>query len=258
MLASRADYFENYAGRWISIEARPSDNSPVRAENPVLTAAWDSGPGTAIGGAGQEGVDTIEVKRWTSNDGKGFPTQYVKDFTTDYVDPQQAYKKIRDLREEFPNLAQIYDLPNKTSGYQRKAQTVVGVVTPYAGATGSLSTALADQAVVVTSKAWGHEGGNDITVQLRAGAALSVAVAGNAIAVDVTGATTAAQVVDAINASPDASALVTAAKYRTNTGGRGRRGCRDAAQRQPEGAGDLSARPADGPDDPHRRAPRRL
>ena len=121
VLASRADYFENYAGRWISIEARPSDNSPVRADNPVMTAAWDSGPGTPLGGAGQEGilqafidtdppdadyylyhfntfrvgalddgkpmpsqvrvasanggVDTIPVKRWTSKDGKGFPTQ---------------------------------------------------------------------------------------------------------------------------------------------------------------------------------------
>ena len=264
MLASRADYFENYAGRWISIEARPSDNSPVRANNPVMTAAWDSGPGTPLGGAGQEGilqafidtdppdadyylyhfntfrvgalddgkpmpsqvrvasanggVDTIGVKRWTSKDGKGFPAQYVKDFTTDYVDPQQAYKKIRDLRTEFSNLADIIDLPNKTAGYQRKAQTVVGLATPYAGATGSLSTALADQTVVITSKAWGHEGGNDITVGLRAGAALGVTVAGKAITVDVTATSTAAQVVDAINASADAAALVTASKYRTNAG----------------------------------------
>ena len=116
------------------------------------------------------GVDTIPVKRWTSKDGKGFPTQYVKDFTTDYVDPQQAYKKIRDLRTEFSNLAEIIDLPNKTAGYQRKAQTVVGLATPYAGATGNLSTALADQAVVLTSKAWGQDGGNDITAQLRTGA----------------------------------------------------------------------------------------
>ena len=113
------------------------------------------------------GVDTIAVKRWTSKDGKGFPTQYVKDFTTDYVDPQQAYKKIRDLRAEFSNLADIIDLPNKTAGYQRKAQTVVGLATPYAGATGNLSTALADQAVVLTSKAWGQDGGNDITAQLE-------------------------------------------------------------------------------------------
>src|SRR3954447_4181921 len=55
VLASRADYFENYAGRYLSIEARPSDPSNISAQNPILTAAWDSGAGTAIGGAGQEG-----------------------------------------------------------------------------------------------------------------------------------------------------------------------------------------------------------
>ena len=46
VLASRADYFENYAGRYISIEARPSDPSNVPANNPTMTAAWDCGAGT--------------------------------------------------------------------------------------------------------------------------------------------------------------------------------------------------------------------
>jgi hypothetical protein len=58
VLASRADYFENYAGRYLSVEARPSDPSNVAASNPTLTAAWDAGPGTAIGGAGQQGTLT--------------------------------------------------------------------------------------------------------------------------------------------------------------------------------------------------------
>ena len=213
MLASRADYFENYAGRYISIEARPSDPSPVRADNPIMTAAWDSGPGTAIGGAGQEGtltafidtdppdadyylyhynifrvgdlgdgkpmpstvrvassnggVDTIAVKRWTSADGKGFPATYAKDFSTDYVDPQQAYAKIRSLATEFPNLAQIYDLPNKTAGYQRKAQTVLGMAAAYTGSTSTPATADQARAVVLTSKAWGQDGGNGLTAQLK-------------------------------------------------------------------------------------------
>ena len=48
------------------------------------------------------GVDTIPVKRWTSDDGKGFGPGYLKDFTTGYVDPQQAYKKIRDLARGVP------------------------------------------------------------------------------------------------------------------------------------------------------------
>ena len=61
VLASRADYFENYAGRWISIEARPSDNSPVRANNPVMTAAWDSGPGHGDRRYRQDGLLTAFI-----------------------------------------------------------------------------------------------------------------------------------------------------------------------------------------------------
>ncbi len=286
VLASRADYFENYAGRYISIEARPSDPSNVAAQNPTLTAAWDSGPGTDIGGTGKQGtltpfidtdppdgqyylyhyntfrvgnlgdgpmpttvrvassnggVDTIAVKRWTSTDGKGFPAPYLKDFTTDYVDPQQAYAKIRALSAEFPNLSQIYDLPYQTNGYQRHSQALLGLKTPYTNATGSIGgipnnttpnpdeTAAIRQAqsVVLTSLAWGQDGGNNLTAQLKdpgaASAPLSVAVNGSAITVnlatDATGkvTSTAAQVIDAINASPDASRLVTATKYRTNT-----------------------------------------
>jgi hypothetical protein len=294
VLASRADYFENYSGRYLSIEARPSDPSNVQAQNPILTAGWDSGPGTTIGGAGQEGqltpfidtdppdgqyylyhfntfrvgalndgkpipttvrvassnggVDTIPVKRWTSADGVPFSPGYLKDFTTNYVDPQQAYAKIRSLAAEFPNLAQIYDLPNKTNGYQRHSQALLGLQTPYAGQTGNLGgvnlpsppnpantpdpaqTAAIRQAqsVILTSVAWGQDGGNDLTAQLKdpgaANAPLSVAVAGNAITVnlatDATGkvTSTAAQVVSAVNASPAASALVTATLYRTNAG----------------------------------------
>ena len=81
---------------------------------------------------------------------------------------------------------------------------------------------------MLTSSAWGHEGGNDVTVELRNpggnGLPLGVTVAGKAITVSLatsdTGAvtSTAAQVVDAINALPEATSLATAAKYRTNTG----------------------------------------
>jgi hypothetical protein len=82
--------------------------------------------------------------------------------------------------------------------------------------------------VVLTSRAWGHEGGNGITAEfVNPGAAnspLSVAVMGNDILVslgtDPAGAlsSTAAQVVAAINAHPGASALVVALTYRGNAG----------------------------------------
>ena len=92
----------------------------------------------------------------------------------------------------------------------------------------TLATAVQPSAVVLTSRAWGHEGGNDITVELRdpgaANAPLSVAVLGTNILVslgtDAEGdlASTAAQVVDAVNANAAASALVKAVTYRGNAG----------------------------------------
>ncbi|HSK15898.1 MAG TPA: M14 family zinc carboxypeptidase, partial [Gaiellaceae bacterium] len=82
--------------------------------------------------------------------------------------------------------------------------------------------------VGLDSLTWGHEGGNDITVQaVDPGAPdspLTVSVLGNHIQIrlgtDSSGArtSTAAQVRDAINASPSASALVFAYTYRGNAG----------------------------------------
>ncbi|HEY6891641.1 MAG TPA: M14 family zinc carboxypeptidase [Solirubrobacter sp.] len=181
-------------------------------------------------------VDTIPAKEWLAKNPPSYAATFKHDFNTRYYDGPEVYKKMRDLAAEFPNISQVYDLPEKTTGYQRKAQTMLGYQTAsYVtfdannlpnGSTAALSTANADRAIVLTSKAWGHEGGNAITAQLRDpaanNAALSVSVAGNAITVNLaTGATgaltsTAAQVIDAINANPAASALVTASKYRTN------------------------------------------
>jgi hypothetical protein len=82
--------------------------------------------------------------------------------------------------------------------------------------------------VGIDSKAWGHEGGNDITVRtVNPGVAdspLSVSVSGNditiSLATNASGAlsSTAAQVRDAINANPAASAMVFAYTYRNNAG----------------------------------------
>ena len=64
-------------------------------------------------------------------------------------------------------------MPNKTNGYQRKAQATIGGDRP-AAAPSSISSA-----------AWGHEGGNDITVEFvtRTGndLPLSVQVTGKAV-----------------------------------------------------------------------------
>jgi hypothetical protein len=83
-------------------------------------------------------------------------------------------------------------------------------------------------AVVLTTREWGHEGGNQVEAEfLNPGAAdqpLSVAVTDKLISVslgtDSSGAlnSTAEQVVDAINASPAASAVVMATTFRGNRG----------------------------------------
>src|SRR3954463_15066681 len=273
--AQRADYFENYAGKFISIEGYRSDSQVTCTivddaqvcdyDGPMLTAAWLDASGNVLGSdplsafvayrpslyhtglfrlaerpalvrvaSADGGVDTLAVKDWVSKDGKGFPATFQKDFNTHYVDPQEGYQRISDLAATYPNIAQVYDLPNKTTGYQRQAQAIVGTATPYTGSTtstqttiGGLDAANQAQAVVLTSKAYGQNGGNDISAELvKPGASqpLSVAVNGNAISVtlatDASGAvtSTAKQVVDAINAS--ASALVTATTFR-NTGGTG-------------------------------------
>ena len=76
--------------------------------------------------------------------------------------------------------------------------------------TGNLSATVGAQAVILTSRAWGHEGGNDLTAEfvnpLVANSPLTVSFTGNdlrvSLATDATGAltSTAAQVAAAINA----------------------------------------------------------
>ena len=137
-----------------------------------------------------------------------------------YVDPTELYAEFEKLAAEFPNISELITLPNKTNGYQRRAQATM------AGTAGSASTPPASQqagAIVLTSRAWGHEGGNDISAEFRnpmaADSRLSVSVTGTEIIVTLAtnsfGAltSTGTQVVDAINAHLDARQLVVANKF---------------------------------------------
>ncbi|WP_222120426.1 hypothetical protein, partial [Staphylococcus epidermidis] len=84
----------------------------------------------------------------------------------------------------------------------------------------------ANAAFTLTSKAWGHEGGNDIKVDVKstdkANAELKVAVDGKKITVNLgtDGSakpnSTSAEVIEAINKA--AGDLVSAAKYRNSDG----------------------------------------
>ncbi|WP_239126622.1 M14 family metallopeptidase [Asanoa siamensis] len=240
----RADYYTSGTNQVLSVEAKWAQG---QTSTSALTVQRDSGPGTAMGSGGSQSISrfvdagvylyhrgastiatrpdriqitsptgdvaNVQVKEWLpvpaeSPEGPG----YQKDFVTSYLTPTELYNRIKALAAEFPQLAEIVELPNKTNGYRRKAQAVLG-------------TANAGR-VAVDSRAWGHEGGNDISVELAdPGAAdqpLSVSVTGNdirvSLATDAGGAvtSTAAQVVAALNAG--AGSLIVAYTYRGNTG----------------------------------------
>ena len=183
-------------------------------------------------------VDTIDVREWVAKEPPQHGPNVQTGFVQRYYDSQEAYKKMRDLAAEFPNISQVYDLPEKTTGYQRKAQTMLGynVTAPYvtfdAGnlpvAGGAPTGDNQRRTIVLTSKAYGHLGGNSLTAQLldpgAANAPLTVSLTGNAIrvnlATDAGGAitSTAAAVVDAINANQQVANVVTASLYRTAAG----------------------------------------
>ncbi|WP_067177129.1 M14 family zinc carboxypeptidase [Microtetraspora niveoalba] len=243
----RAEWFTSQDDqRFLSVEVK---SSATDAET-VLTVAWDSGRGTApdSGGtatmsrftdAGQYmyhrfntplsiaqapttvtvtsnrgGSVTVPVTKWLGERRKPPSSHYVADFVDRYMDPTEVTDRITSLAREFPKIAEIVDLPYKTNGYRRAAQAQFG--------TAAAST------LYVSSKAYGHEGGNDVSVAVTkpdaTSSPLGVSVTGKAIAVslatDASGAaaSTARQVVDAINGDAAASALVTAATYRGNAG----------------------------------------
>jgi Zinc carboxypeptidase/Chitobiase/beta-hexosaminidase C-terminal domain len=270
----RVDYFENYAGRFLSVEAkdRLGGAAPEGSTytGPTLSLSWNTGPGTEIDstprtmsvnidpdttpdtyiehrqlvrisdagsadpprptririGSSTGATREADVNVWL---GGGLPPMgnFLRDFTTHYMDPTEVYRKLDELAAEFPNLASLIELPYETNGYQRRAQATMAGATP-PGQLGTLPTALQAGAVVLTSRAWGHEGGNDITAEFRnpgvANSALDVSVSGNDIVVDLatdaTGApsSTAQEVIRAINKDRDARRLVVALTYRGNAG----------------------------------------
>ncbi len=242
----RADYYTSFGVGYLSVEAKWANGQTDASQ---LIVERDSGPGTEIGSGGTQNISrfvdagvylyhrgaatvdsrpdqiritsptgdvvTAKVNDWLPIDGDatGGPN-YQTDFITSYLTPTELYDRIQALAAEFPQIAEIVELPNQTNGYRRHAQAVLGS-----------SNA---SRVAIDSLAWGHEGGNEITVALTgpgtADAPLSVAVDGTSIAVSLatdsagTVTSTAAQVVAALNASPEASALIVAYTYRGNAG----------------------------------------
>lgn len=249
----RADYFVHRSGRFLSVEARTSLGTT--SGGPTMAMSWaeeggefgtattmskfnDSGAYmyhrtlTRVGAAGSEtpvpaivrvasstgDLEEREVRLWPGPDLPPYAEGYLSGFFTHYMDPVEVYDRINDLATEFPNLAEIIDLPHLTGGYQRKAMAMME------GATGTGSAPTdASRAVLLLSNAYGHEGGNDVQAEFLLGVppptSTTVTVAGSRITVNLALNTTAAQVVQAINADPAAGALVTAQTYGNNAGG---------------------------------------
>jgi hypothetical protein len=268
----RVDYFENYAGRFLSVEAKDRLGSAAPEGStyvgPTLSLSWNTGPGTAIDstprtmsvnldpdttpdtyiehrqlvrigapgaadpprptririGSSTGATREADVNVWL---GGGLPPMgnFLRDFTTRYMDPTEVYAKLGALAAEFPNISSLVELPYETNGYQRRAQATMAGANPPGN---TVPTALQDGAVVLTSRAWGHEGGNNLTAEFRnpgvANSPLDVDVNGNDIVVhlatDATRApsSTAQEVIEEINDHRTAGRLVVAHTYRGNAG----------------------------------------
>ena len=126
-----------------------------------------------------------DVSTWLGGGLPPMASNFVKDFTTKYLDPTELYAEFDKLAAEYPNISELITLPNKTNGYQRRAQALMS------GAFGTGMTPNTrlgqESAVVLTSRAWGHEGGNEIAAEFRnpgvPDSPLTVSMVGNELVV---------------------------------------------------------------------------
>ena len=233
----RADWFTNGEGTFLSVEV-DSDVGPGavitvtpdagdafaltpfvdvgvylyhRVDNPVPL----TGPPSSIVVTADDGSEvTMEPTQWVDDEGDGYPPGYLWGFTNDgYVDPLQARQRIEALATEFPDLAEIVDLPHDSIGYQKPAQAWIGTTF--------------DNGYFVKTHAFGHQGGNGHVLEVVTTGApnqpLTATFDGTTVhvelATDASGAatSTANDVVAAINGS-GASSVLTAYPLRAGTG----------------------------------------
>ncbi len=218
----RVDYFTNYAGRFLSVEAK--DSLGTYSGGPTLAMAWKEAGGdygtpadfskfvddgqylyhrqlVRVGAAGsttpvpamvQVASSTGEtaeapVDTWLGGGLPPLADGYLKGFFTYYLDPVQGKATINALAAEFPNLSEIVDLPIDTHGYQRKSMAIMNG-TGAIGSSPSGSTAQS-QSLALFAKAYGQDGGNDVQAEfLDPGAGdspLSVGVTGSKLSVSL-------------------------------------------------------------------------
>jgi hypothetical protein len=257
VVIQRINTFTNYAGRFLYVEAHSELGTASSSTTANLALSYAGADGeyqparnmSRFVDAGQymyhrllvrlTGVEPVTVrvasdkggvaegtpKEWL---GVGLPPHadgYQTGFHNRYMDPSEVKARFTLLAAEFRNIAEIVNLPHLTNGYQRKAMANMNGT---GGSGSSVSSSDRPSAVVLTSQAWGHEGGNAVTAEFRdpgaANSPLGVSVSGNDVLVnlgtDEEGAleSTAAEVVAAINTSAAAQPLLSAMTYRGNDG----------------------------------------
>ena len=223
----RADWFTNAQGTFLSVEVQ-SETGPEA----VITVTPDTGeafqlepfvdvgvylyhrvgvpeplegPPSSITVTADDGSEvTTAPTEWVDAEGEGYPAGYQWGFTDDgYVDPLQARQHIESLAAEFPDLAEIVDLPEDSAGYQKPAQGWIG--STFANGW------------FVRTHALGHEGGNGKAIEAVAPDApdrpLQVSFDGTTVRVELATdsdgevTSTANDVVAAVNASEAADVL---------------------------------------------------
>ena len=156
--------------RTMNVNIDPDTTPDTYIEHRILVKVGELGSATPpaptrirIGSSNGTFVEA-DVNTWLGGGLPPMSSNFLSNFTTRYLDPTEVYGRFRELADEFPDLTTIIPLPYKTNGYQRRAQALMAGLTNPA-ATGNLSAAVGAQAVILTSRAWGHEGGNDLTAE---------------------------------------------------------------------------------------------
>ena len=152
----RADYYTSFGNQVLSVEAKWAQG---QTSSQQLTVERDSGPGTEMGSGGTQNISRFvdagvylyhrgaslvstrpeyvritsptgdvavaKVNDWLMGETEAEPDGYQKDFVTSYLTPTELYERIHLLADEFPELAEIVELPYKTNGYRRQAQALL-------------------------------------------------------------------------------------------------------------------------------------
>ncbi|MGD7008884.1 M14 family metallopeptidase [Metabacillus sp. 84] len=233
----RANYFKNQSDMFVYVEAK---SSAGMASSTILTASWkengeektavlskieDAGeylyhsfmlpitdkPKNVSITSSLGGESSLKVTEWLGDKPDRPSRHYVQNFVDHYMDPTEINARLENLANTYPDIAEIVEMPNKTNGYRRLAQATIG----------KNSSA----AVVVTSRAWGHEGGNGMILEMKNGGAnlpLKVESAPQKVTVQLATdneakvKSTARDVVNILNR--DAGHILSASTYRGNSG----------------------------------------